>query len=59
MFAAILEEEMTEQRFPVPSAPTRTAATSEHRRERSENPQSAMPERLLKMDALVSIESGS
>jgi hypothetical protein len=34
--AADLQEEMVEQRFSVPSAPTKTAATSEHRRERSE-----------------------
>jgi hypothetical protein len=34
--AADLQEEMAEQRFSVPSAATKTAATSEHRRERSE-----------------------
>ena len=34
--AAELQEEMAEQRFPFPSAPTKTAATGEHRSERSE-----------------------
>jgi hypothetical protein len=34
--AADLQEEMAEQRFSVPSAPTKTAAPSEHRSERSE-----------------------
>jgi hypothetical protein len=34
--AADLQEELAEQRFSVPSAPTKTAAPSEHRSERSE-----------------------
>jgi hypothetical protein len=34
--AADLQEEMAEQRFSVPPDPTKTAATSEHRSERSE-----------------------
>src|SRR5215216_646101 len=40
--AADLQEEMAEQRFSVPPDPTKTAATSEHRSERSEQIRPAM-----------------
>ena len=39
--AADLQEEMAEQRFSVPSAPTKTAEPSEHRSERSEQSKTA------------------
>jgi hypothetical protein len=53
-----LEEEMPEQRFSVPSAPSKTAATQRtSQRAKQATQQSAMPERLLTMDALVSIST--
>jgi len=39
--AADLQEEMAERRFPVAPVPTKTAAPSEHRRERSEQSNTA------------------
>jgi hypothetical protein len=60
MFAPPIGKEMPEQRFSVPSAPAKTAATQRtSRRAKQATQQSAMPERLLTMDALVSIEPGS
>jgi hypothetical protein len=51
---------MPEQRFSIPSAPAKTAATQRtSQRAKQATQQSAMPERLLTMDALVSIEPGS